>query len=350
MPLSALQPPITDPTPVFEFYRASYGSELLVAATHHYKLFERLAPGPQAFDSLRAELGLAERPAVVLLGAMRAMGLVAAAADGRLQLTAIAREHLTTSSHFDVSDYLGLAAQAPGVRQMIERLESNKPLGSRPDEEGAAFIFREGRESAMEKETLARHFTLALAGRAKNVAPLLAERLDLAEARRLVDVGGGSGIYCIACLQKNPALEAIVWDRPEVLKVAGEMAAAHGVSGRLELRPGDMFADEPPEADVMLLSNVLHDWDVPECRALVSRLAGVLPTGGRLVVHDVFLHDDLGGPLAVALYSAALFCFCEGRAYSAAEYRAWMQDAGLEPGAVAPTLVHCGVLQGVKRH
>ena len=69
----------------------------------------------------------------------------------------------------------------------------------------------------------------------------------------------------------------------------------------------------------MLLSNVLHDWDVPECRALVGRLAEALRPGRRLLIHDVFLDDDLGGPLPVALYSASLFRLTEGRAYSADE-------------------------------
>jgi hypothetical protein len=70
-------------------------------------------------------------------------------------------------------------------------------------------------------------------------------------------------------------------------------------------------------------------WDVPECRALVGRLADALLPGGRLLVHDVFLDDDLGGPLPVALYSAALFALTEGRASSAAEYRAWLIAGGL---------------------
>jgi hypothetical protein len=63
----------------------------------------------------------------------------------------------------------------------------------------------------------------------------------------------------------------------------------------------------------------------------------------------VFLNDALGGPLPVALYSAALFNVTEGRAYSAAEYRRMLAGAGLEAGAIVPTLVHCGVLPGVKR-
>ncbi len=104
----------------------------------------------------------------------------------------------------------------------------------------------------------------------------------------------------------------------------------------------------PTDCKLHLLSNVLHDWDVPACRSLVSRCAEALPARGRLVVHDVFLDDSLDGPLPIALYSASLFSLTEGRAYSAAEYRGWLRDAGLEPGEIIPTLVHCGLLVGKK--
>jgi predicted O-methyltransferase YrrM len=348
--LSAIVPPKTDPTPIFELFRGSYATELIAASIAHFKLFDRLAAQPLDFDTLRRQLGLAERPAIVLLCALRAMGFIVADANGRLTLTPLAREHLTAASYFDVSDYVGLAAGSPGVREMIERLTSNSPAGQKPDEQGAAFIYREGLDSAMEKEATARHFTLALAGRAKNVAPLLAANVDLSIARLLVDVGGGTGIYSIACLQRNPRLKAIVWDRPEVLKVAAEMGAAYGVSDRLELVPGDMFTDAmPPGADIVLLSNILHDWDRPQCQDLVARCAASLAPGGRLLIHDVFLNDALDGPLSVALYSAAVFSVTEGRAYSGAEYRQWLVAAGLDPSQIVPTLVHCGVLTGTKQ-
>jgi hypothetical protein len=98
----------------------------------------------------------------------------------------------------------------------------------------------------------------------------------------------------------------------------------------------------------ILLSNVLHDWDVPECRALIGRCAAALPPGGLLLIHDVFLRDALDGPLPIAVYSAALFSLTEGRAYSAAEYREWLEEAGLVPGEVQPTLIHYGVLRAEK--
>ena len=67
----------------------------------------------------------------------------------------------------------------------------------------------------------------------------------------------------------------------------------------------------------------------------------------RLAALDLVYH---GGPLPLALYSAALFSLTEGRAYSAAEYRQMLRAAGLKTSnEITPTLIHCGFLTGGKR-
>jgi SAM-dependent methyltransferase len=349
MPLNALELPPSDPAPLFEHFRGAYATEMLAAGVAHFDVFGTVAREALGFDALRKRLKLARRPANVLLTGLRSMGLLALDGAQRFVLTPQARAFLAPEAAFSVGGYVSLMAESPGVLEFVERLRSGRPAGAEKDEAGAAFIYKEGVESAMERESSARALTLALAGRAKNCAPALAHGVDLSAARVLLDIGGGTGIYSIAALQKNPQLRAIVWDRPEVLKIAGEFAAAYGVAERIELRAGDMFGNPvPADADTILLSNVLHDWDEPDCANLVRRCAAALPPGGRLLIHDVLLDDDLGGPLPIALYSAALFCLTEGRAYSAAEYNAWLRAAGLTPGPRIPTRVHCSVLTATK--
>jgi predicted O-methyltransferase YrrM len=268
---------------------------------------------------------------------------------GAISASPIAREHLAPGQALDVSDYIRMAADAPGVLALVEQMRKNKPAGAAKDDDRAVFIYRAGLESAMEEDASARNFTLMLAGRAKNIAPVLASRVDLSKAKCLLDIGGGTGLYSIAFLQRYPKLRAMVFDRPAVLKVAAEFARDCGVAERLECVAGDMFADDlPAECDVHLLSNVLHDWDIPECRFLVRKAGAALPRGGRLLIHDAFLNDDESGPLYPALFSVALMVLTEGRNYSGANYKAWMSEAGLTPGEALPTLVHSSVLVGEK--
>jgi ubiquinone/menaquinone biosynthesis C-methylase UbiE len=341
------QAPSTDPTPIFEMFRWHYASNLLTAAVAHFGLFDRLAKGPLSGDELSKELGLESRPFIVLMTALQAMDLVNRDAEDRFIANAISSEHLDSKGSFYVGDYLGLAADSHEVIELVERLKTNKPANI--DHQGAAFIYRAGEKSAMEQSDLARHFTLSLAGRARNVAPAFAEKLDLNGVKHLVDVAGGSGIYSLALLEKNPDLEITLVDLPEVLNIARELADSHPVKSRLHLVEGDMFEWIPSsQAEAYLFSNIFHDWDVPECQNLMKRYANALPEKGQLIVHDVFLNDALNGPLPIALYSTALFTLTEGRAYSAGEYKSWMETNGLKVSGPTETLVHCGIMTGIK--
>jgi ubiquinone/menaquinone biosynthesis C-methylase UbiE len=343
-----LDPPASDPAPIFEIFRGNYAMELLTAGVAHFGVFEKLAAGPIPPAELFEAIGLGERQFAVLLTGLKALGLLAEN-GGSVGMTPIAREHLTPGGPLDVSGYIRLAADAPGVLTLVEHMRRNTQAGAAQDDSRAVFIFRDGLESAMEEDASARHFTLMLAGRAKNIAPVLAQKVDLSQARCLLDIGGGTGLYSIAFLQRFPQLRATILDSAAVLKVAADFAHQYGVADRMLFVAGDMFRDPlPADCDCVLLSNVLHDWDIPECRTLIAKAAAALPSRGRLLVHDAFLNDDNSGPLYPALFSVALMVLTEGRNYSSAEYKAWMREAGLTPCEPVPTLVHSSVLIGQK--
>ena len=123
-----LEIPSVDPTPIFEIYRGNYATELLTAAVAHLHVFEVLDDRPMSIADLQNRLGLADRPCHVLVTALCAFGMLRKQND-RLELTGVAREHLLPGAPFDVSGYVGLAADNPGVREMVERLRSNRPAG-----------------------------------------------------------------------------------------------------------------------------------------------------------------------------------------------------------------------------
>ena len=117
------------------------------------------------------------------------------ATNGRVQTTVLARDHLTPGGPLDVGDYIRLAAESPGVLALVENMRKAKPAGMAKDDSRAVFIFKEGLPSAMEEDDSARKLTLMLAGRAKNIAPVLAQKVDLSAARCVLDIGGGTGVY-----------------------------------------------------------------------------------------------------------------------------------------------------------
>jgi SAM-dependent methyltransferase len=182
------------------------------------------------------------------------------------------------------------------------------------------------------------------------LAQALAKRLDLAGRTRLLDLGGGSGIYACSLVAHHPGLRAVVFDQKPVDAIAARLIAERGFADRVTVAAGDMFRDSlPADCDVHLFSNVLHDWDVPEVRRLLAASHRALPGGGLLVIHDAFINAAKTGPLPVAAYSALLMHATQGKCYSEAEYAALLSEAGFEPGGWFPTAADRGAMTAVKR-
>ena len=107
--------------------------------------------------------------------------------------------------------------------------------------------------------------------------------------------------------------------------------------------------DPSPPAKVLLLSNVLHDWDFPEVRQLLAKSAAALAPGGLLVSHQAFLPDDKSGPLPVAEYSALLMNITQGKCYTPREYGNILEELGFAVGPYEDTVGDRGFMTAIKR-
>lgn len=114
-------------------------------------------------------------------------------------------------------------------------------------------------------------------------------KAGLPERGRLLDAGGGHGLYAARLLKARPGWTATVLDRAAALEPAHQVAKEEGVADRLALRPGDYLRDPLGEGyDAAFLFNIVHGHSPEENAQLLRRLAKALKPGGRLVVLDQF--------------------------------------------------------------
>ncbi len=344
--------PLFDPTPLLDAFRASHLSTLLTAAIGHYDVGPLLAAEPHSFDRLRRALNLAERPAIVLFTALRAAGLIDVHGQ-ELSLTPFGREKLDPNSPFCLSGYLGLGVYSADVRNMIDCLRRDHPAGE------VSFVYHDDAgPSVLDDEKTAGVLTRAMADRARNIAPILANNLDLSNAKLMLDAGGGHGLYSFHVLQRFAALRAVILDRAPALAVAREYATAMGVADRVEFVQANIHTHPLTwDYDTVLMANILHDYSESAADKLVTRFAENLSPEGRLMILDGFL-DSVApgdapvapGPAAVAAYSGLLFSMCEGRCYRFDEAETWLQNAGLTVQSERITLpAHGSVVCGRKQ-
>ncbi|VVS95591.1 methyltransferase [Desulfoluna spongiiphila] len=110
------------------------------------------------------------------------------------------------------------------------------------------------------------------------------------QARSLLDLGGGHGLYAIALSQMNPELKATVFDFPDIARKAEEVMAAHGAH-RVRFVPGNLFTDDlGSDHDVIFLSYNPGGKNP----ALLKRIHDALKPGGLFVTKHVYYKKGEG--------------------------------------------------------
>ena len=334
--------PETEPTSLYRYRDGLYAADLLTAALVEFDLFTYLDRNPCDAGALCRSLQLAARPTDVMLTLFVAMGLLRR--DGDVyHLSALAREHLVRTSPWFLGPYYASFRERPVCRDFVEVLRTNRPAG------WASAPAQKPWTEAMASPDFARQFTAAMDCRGLFLGRAVARALDLQPHRALLDVAGGSGVYACCLVEHFPHLRATVLEKPPVDNVAARSIEERGFTGRVSVHAADLFAGGLPSGfDVHLISNVLHDWDVPAVRTLLSASADTLPSGGLVVIHDAHLNEDKSGPLPVAAYSAMLMHSTEGRCYAVSELRALLHAAGFNDVRAVETAADRSIVTGTK--
>jgi predicted O-methyltransferase YrrM len=177
----------------------------------------------------------------------------------------------------------------------------------------------------------ARAFALAMASSGRLGARETAAKLDLSGVRRLLDIGGGPGLYAIEFARRAPRLQAVVFDNSDTLAVARAFIKRAGLASRVTVRAGDALVDDlGGPYDFVFISNVVHSLSPEQNQRLIDRAATALTPGGRVCVKDFFLSPRRTRPLRAALFAVNMLVGTEGGdCYTLAEIKSWLCQAGL---------------------
>ena len=334
--------PASDPLLAYRYRDGLYAADLLTTGLVWLDFFTWLGERRATTDQICRDLGFHQRPADVMITLFCAMGFLQR--DGDLvALTDVARDHLVQGSPWFLGPYYSSLKDRPVAKDYLEVLRTGRPAnwGSLKHEKEWS--------KAMEGEAFANQFTAAMDCRGAFLGQAMSAKLDLAAYHNVLDVAGGSGIYACSLVARHPHLRATVMDRPPVDVIARTLIGSRGYAGEVQVFSGDMFEGNwPANHDVHLISNVLHDWDFPKVRPLLSHSFKALEPGGLLIIHDAWINREKNGPLPVASYSALLMHSTEGKCYSILEMETLLSEAGFCEFEFSPTVVDRGILTARK--
>jgi hypothetical protein len=163
------------------------------------------------------------------------------------------------------------------------------------------------------------------------LSPRMMHVPEFADARILLDVGGGDGSNAIRLCQQYPWLAVRLVDIPSVVAIAERRIAEHGFQARITCQSLDMFEAEWPEGhDAVLLSHVVEIFAPEQIQLLYRSAYASLPPRGRLIVWTLMANDTETGGLQAAKSSIYFLSTASGRgmAYPGRDHERWCTAAG----------------------
>lgn len=177
-------------------------------------------------------------------------------------------------------------------------------------------------------------------------APAVVNAYDFSSARRVMDVGGGSGMLMAHILGAHPHVRGSVLEMPHPAGEARERFASLGLTARCEVFEGDFFTSVPAGQDVYILSQILHDWDDEKCLRILSNIRQVMRPDSRLLIVETVLPGDNAMHFG-NLYDMAMLVLVGGQERTEAEYSALVQKAGMKIARILPTSMPPSVVEVV---
>ncbi|MCF8335898.1 MAG: methyltransferase domain-containing protein [Bacteroidales bacterium] len=194
-------------------------------------------------------------------------------------------------------------------------------------------------------------FIHAMHDRGKKQAPSQISGIDLENVESVLDVGGGSGIFCMEFLNRKPGLKTAVFDLPKVVPISKKIVEEEGYTDRIEHYTGDFTVDELPKGfDLVFLSAIIHSNSYEMNEGLVKKCYNALNTGGKIVIQDWIMNDAKTEPLQGAIFSINMLVGVEGGdCYSENEVSTWMKNAGFTDISKVTLESGLGQMIGIKK-
>lgn len=289
----------------------------IVLTANKLDLFTKLSGKSLSAQELAKTLEANTRAIEVLCNALTALGFLIKE-NNTYKNSPKSEEFLVKGHPFYIGDNLRHQAHLWHRWSRLEEvIKTGKPV---PRTQG----------SVEQNKRQTREFTRAMANIGQLTARQVVEGLDLSGIKKIIDIGGGPGIYAMEFVKKNPDIQAVIFDLPEVIPFTEEFIRNFEWTDRLLAKAGDYYVDDfGSDYDLAFLSNIIHCISLKDVIFLFKKVWQPLQPKGRLVVKDFFVNENRTGPLFATQFAInMLLSTDQGNTYTFSEIKQAFVESG----------------------
>jgi predicted O-methyltransferase YrrM len=304
------------PAPLFDLFGA--GAFRAVAIGIKLGLFETIGSSALTLEEISSRLACNSRALGILIEFLCSLGYLQRK-SGKYENTALTKKWIVRDSQVSFSDMVSVWEKEvfPFWDRNVENvLKTGVPKSS---------LYQEF-EAKPEAWQSFNSFEMAIANWLKGT--MLSQIKLPPRTRRLLDVGGGHGLYSIAFCQRYPQLTATVFDREQPLKIARANIDSSALQDRIRLQNGDFLTDDLGEGyDVAFLFNIIHNFGKAKNVEIIRKINKALAPDGSIVIFD-----NISGPgiakRTIDFFSLAYLVTVGGQCYTLKQLKGWLMEAG----------------------
>jgi hypothetical protein len=330
------------PETILQIGLGFWGSKTLLSSVE-LEVFTHLASGPLTLDQLTQAAGVHPRSARDFFDALVAMGMLNRE-NGRYSNTHESNVFLDKNK----PSYIGGMLEMANARLysywggLTEGLRTGKRQNEvKGDEDGFETIYSDPQRM--------RTFLNAMTGISMPSAIAIARKFPWKQYKTFVDVGTAQGGLATQVALAHDHVTGKGFDLPTVQPLFEDYIHSFGLQNRLTFQVGNFFEDPLPEADVLVMGHILHDWNLDEKMMLLSKAVNALPKGGSLIVYEALIDDDRRQNAFGLLMSLNMLIETPGGFdYTGADCSGWMKKVGFSETRVEHLVGPDSMVVGIK--
>ena len=324
-----------DPSHIMQVGMGFFASKSVLSAVE-LELFTHLGSDSMTAEEIRAALGLHQRATPDFTDTLVALGFLEREGEGS---AARYRNTPDTAVFLDKNNpmYIGGILEMANARlypfwgDLTTALKTGEPQNEVKHTGTGMF------EELYSDPARLEQFMGAMAGISAGNFHALAEKFDFSKYSTVCDVGGATGQLSMILAGRHPHLTCTSYDLPPVAPIADRAIAAAGLSARVSTASGDFFAEPLPQADVITMGLILHDWNLERKKQLIQSAYDALPTGGAFIVIENLIDDERReNAFGLMMSLNMLIEFGDAFDYTGADFTGWCKEAGFREVDVIP--------------
>lgn len=296
-----------------------FANSQILDASLEYDFFTLIHKGFQSADEIAREACTDPRATRIVLDSLPALGLVEKR-NGKYFLTPIAEVFLVQGKPSYIGDFRHVAlALWEGMAHLKDSLKTGKPL--RRMDTGAEL-------QVWEK------LVLGIIVIAEPAAKALCDVLQIGTERKsmkVLDIAGGSSIFGMTILSRDPSAQVSQLDWPNVNAIAKKANKERGLEGKIRYIDGDHQSTKVKENyyDLILASNFCRFESPKGNQDLFRKAYSALKPGGTFVVNDFVPNEERTDPTFALRFSVYTLTHTpEGECWTLSQYSSWLSKAG----------------------